>query len=195
MSWFSLLPPSFHPNPCSHSQFPHCCPCPWVIYTFIHVPCLVPSPSFHHYPPTPRPSGHIQSVPCFHACGSILFISLFCSLDSSYRWDRMVFVFHWLALLLSMIFSSSIHAIAKLLLTTELYFFVFVFFFPSFLLSFLFLTCEEKLYAFLFLTGFYVWGLMRPKVKVLHSSYLPLVLGFTELKVSLSGFPLGTLLH
>ena len=50
---------------------------------FIHVLPLVSSPSFHHYhPPT---SGHCQSVPCFHACGSILFLSLFFSLDSSHR--------------------------------------------------------------------------------------------------------------
>ena len=28
-----------------------------------------------------HPSGHCQSVPCFHSCASVLFVSLFCSLD------------------------------------------------------------------------------------------------------------------
>ena len=48
-------------------------------------------------PSPPHPSGYFQSAPRFHASGSILFISLICSLDSSYRWDHMVFVSHHLA--------------------------------------------------------------------------------------------------
>ena len=65
------LPSSAHPTPHSHRQSPHCRPCPWVIHT-----CSLTSP-FSFCPPlspSPLPSGHFQSVPCFHACGSILFI-------------------------------------------------------------------------------------------------------------------------
>ena len=49
--------------------------------SFIHVLWLVPSSSFHHSPPPLRP----LSVSCFHASSSILFVSLFCSLGSSYK--------------------------------------------------------------------------------------------------------------
>ena len=63
--------------------------------SFIHVLWLVPSPSFH---PFPLPLPLLQlSVPCFHASGSIFLITLFCSLDSSYKWGHMVFVFCQLA--------------------------------------------------------------------------------------------------
>ena len=44
------VPSSAHPTSHSHSQFPHCCP---VCGSFIHVLCLVPSPFFHRYPPSP----------------------------------------------------------------------------------------------------------------------------------------------
>ena len=43
------------------------------------------------------PSEICQSVPCSYASGFIWFITLFCSLDSTYEWDHMVFVFLWLA--------------------------------------------------------------------------------------------------
>ena len=36
-------------------------------------------------PPCPFPSLIYQSVPCIHASGLVLFISLFCSLDSAYK--------------------------------------------------------------------------------------------------------------
>ena len=75
------------------SQFPHYCPCPWVL----SISSLTNPFSFHHYAPPGSPPGHFQPVPWFYASGSILFVSLFCSLDSSYRWDQMVFVFHQLA--------------------------------------------------------------------------------------------------
>ena len=103
VSIFRPLPSSTHPSPCSHSQSPHCCPCPWASPT-----CSLssPSPSFHHFPPFPFPSGHCQSVPCFRACGSIVLVSLFCSLDSSYRWDHTVFVFHRLSFRFGKSYSS-----------------------------------------------------------------------------------------
>ena len=78
---FPLCPPPPIPTPLPHSQFPHCCPCPW---SFIHVLCH-PLPFFPPLSPSPHPSVHFQSVLCFHACGSILLFRLFCSLDSSYR--------------------------------------------------------------------------------------------------------------
>ena len=42
------------------------------------------------------PSETCQSAPCFHASGFILFISLVCSLDSTHKWDHVVFTFLWL---------------------------------------------------------------------------------------------------
>ena len=95
ISPFALLRPSQHlPLPCSHNQFSHCCPCPWVIHT-----CSLssPFPFFPPFSPSILPPGHCQSVPCFHAYGSISFVSLFWSLDSSCRWDHMVFAFYHLA--------------------------------------------------------------------------------------------------
>ena len=90
---FPPLPFSNHPTICSHSQFPHCCPCPLVIHT-----CCLSSPfSFPPLIPSPLLSAYFPSAPCFYTCDSVLFISLFCSLDSTYEWDHMVFVFHWLA--------------------------------------------------------------------------------------------------
>ena len=88
VSILPLLCFSFQPTLHSHSQSLHCCPCPRVIHT-----CSLTSP-FPFFPPfNPRlPSGSCQSVPCFHASGSVLLIGLFCSLDSSYKWDHMVFV-------------------------------------------------------------------------------------------------------
>ena len=77
-----------------HSHFPQCCPCAWVIHT---CPLSSPFPCFPPLSPTLLPPGHLQSVWCFYASGTILFVSLFCSWDSSYRWDHMVFVFHELA--------------------------------------------------------------------------------------------------
>ena len=88
---FALLCPSHPPTPLVNSHT--------VVHvhgSFIHILCVVPFPSFHGCP-SPRSFNHFQTTPCFHACGSILFVSLFCSLDSNYRWDHMLFVFHWLA--------------------------------------------------------------------------------------------------
>ena len=67
-------------------------------------------PLFSTAPPS---SGSCQSVLCFQVSGSVLFISLFCSLDSSYKWYHMVFVFHSLAYSLIIMLSRSIHAVTK----------------------------------------------------------------------------------
>ena len=62
----------------------------------INVLWLIPSPSFIQ---SLHPlSGHCRSsVLCIHASGSILFISLLCSLDSTSKWHHVVFVSHGLA--------------------------------------------------------------------------------------------------
>ena len=68
---FPPFPSSTHPIPCSHSRFPHCC---HIHGLFIHVLCLVPSPSSHHYPPSPSP---LVTFSLFHVSMSVV---LFCSL-------------------------------------------------------------------------------------------------------------------
>ena len=87
LSQFFLLcspPPS---PPLSSSQSPHCCPCSWVIHTW----CLTsPFPFFPPLPPYLLPSGRCQSVPCFHASGSIMLIWLFCSLGSFFPHHHLV---------------------------------------------------------------------------------------------------------
>ena len=64
------FPSSAQPTRPSHSQSPHCCPCPWVIHA-----CSLTNP-FHFFLPFPYPvsSGSCHSVPCFHVSGSVLFI-------------------------------------------------------------------------------------------------------------------------
>ena len=49
---FPPLPSFTYPIPRSHSQSPHCC---HIHGLYIHVFCLVPSPSFHHCSPPPSP--------------------------------------------------------------------------------------------------------------------------------------------
>ena len=106
--------------------FPFCTPPPspslspinplsivYVHGSFIHVLWLVVSPSFHHYCPSKLPSGHCQSFPCSHASGSIFLASLFCSLDSSYKWGHMVPAFPDWLISLSIIVSNSIPATTK----------------------------------------------------------------------------------
>ena len=68
--------PSVSPHPVGHYHG-----------SFIHVPCLDPSPSFSCFPSFPSPLVTVSLV-----SGSILLISLFCSLDPTYRWDHMAFL-------------------------------------------------------------------------------------------------------
>ena len=51
------LPSSAHPTPHSHRQFPHCCPCLWVIHT-----CSLSSPQVANT----RPMGQIQPSTLFY---------------------------------------------------------------------------------------------------------------------------------
>ena len=89
-----LLCPPLH----FHSQSPPCCPCPWVIYT-----CSLTRPF-----PLIAPSLLVT------ASGSVLLISLFCSLGSlgSFYSIRYLSFTAWLTSL-SVILSSSIHAVMK----------------------------------------------------------------------------------
>ena len=80
-SYFAhLLLPS--PTP-SLWPSPHCCLCLCVM----HVCSLANFFTFFH-PDYPLFSDSCQFVPRVHASASILFISLFCSLDSTYKWDH-----------------------------------------------------------------------------------------------------------
>ena len=98
-SWPPLLIPSLAPTD---------------THTVVHVPgssihdfWLVLSPSSHHYPPSPSP---LVTVSLFHVS---LPVVLFCSLDSSYRWDHMYLSFTTWLISLSIMLSSSIHAVTK----------------------------------------------------------------------------------
>ena len=82
---FIFFPLPFSPLiPASFQQSPHCCTCPWVLFTF----CYNPST-----PNLPRlaviPLSIYESVPIF-------LIGPVCSLDSIYEWSHMVCVFLWL---------------------------------------------------------------------------------------------------
>ena len=90
-----LCPPPHSPHqPPSLWPSPNCHLCLWVmnVYSLAH-----PFTFFHPVLPSSRLSHSCQSVPCVHASVSILFVDLFCSLDSAYKQDHIVFVFHCLA--------------------------------------------------------------------------------------------------
>ena len=71
VSSFPLVPSSSHPTPWSHSQFPHCCPCLWVIQK---CPLSSPFPFFPPLFPSPLPSG------TFSLLHGPMPVALFCSL-------------------------------------------------------------------------------------------------------------------
>ena len=103
------LPPSTQPALHFHSQSQHHCPYPWPLHI-----CSLANPfTYQSVPSSSLPSYSCQSIPWFYASGSILLISLFYSLDSFYKWDYMVFVFYQLSYSISIIVSSSIHAVQK----------------------------------------------------------------------------------
>ena len=84
-----------HPSPTLSSGQHHTVGCTYG--SGIYVLWLIPSPSFIQSPLSSLSSDSCQSAPCVHAYASILFISLFCSLDSTCKWDHMILVFFWLA--------------------------------------------------------------------------------------------------
>ena len=79
---------------------------------FIHVPWLIPSPSFHHYA---SPRSPLVTVSLFHVSmtDSILLVCLFCSLHSSCSEIIWYLSFTAWLISLSIIFCRSIHAVAK----------------------------------------------------------------------------------
>ena len=74
--------------------------------------CLISSPFFTQ-PPIPCLSDSYGSVLCIYESISILFVSLFYLLDSTYNWNDMVPVFLWMAFSLGIMFSRPIHAVTK----------------------------------------------------------------------------------
>ena len=84
--------------------FPHCSPLPHLLPTLPQsVPTLLsvpvspllmfldlPLPLLSLFSLSPLPSSHCQFVLYFHVSCSVLLISLFCWLGSSYRWDHTV---------------------------------------------------------------------------------------------------------
>ena len=67
---------------------------------FIHIP-WEPFPYFIPLSLSPLLSGHCQFVLHFNVSASIFLACLFSWLDSTHRWDHMVFVFHCLAYFLN----------------------------------------------------------------------------------------------
>ena len=109
---FLALPSSTQPIPHFHSHSPHCCPRPWVLhissltnpFTFFQTISTLPSSPL---------TGVSLFISWFYISGCILLMSVFCSFHSSYKWDHMVFVFPDYLILLSIIVSSSLHALMK----------------------------------------------------------------------------------
>ena len=90
ISSFSFLSPVYSPLP---QSIPILLSIPWVM----HVCSLT------------NPFTFFQIVPSsLLPFDSVLLVSLFCSLDSTYKWDHTEFVFHQQVYLLSVIVSSSI---------------------------------------------------------------------------------------
>ena len=78
---FHLLPPAFP----SGNHFTVVCICFSPLNPF----------TFFTQPPTPFPPDYCQSVLCISESVSILFVGLFCFLDSTYKWNHVVFIFLW----------------------------------------------------------------------------------------------------
>ena len=88
---------------------------PWLIHFITRSLCLLIPAT--HFPPCPRPLFLWQ--PPLGICSLYLwvwvqfcFVCLFCILNSTYKWNHVVFVFLWL-ILLSIIPSRSNHVVAN----------------------------------------------------------------------------------
>ena len=81
-------------------------PCLSVNYQFV---ILNPFPFFTHSSPNPFP---LATISLFSTSMSLFQFCLFCSLDSPYKWNHVVFVFLCL-IPFSLIPSSSIHAVSN----------------------------------------------------------------------------------
>ena len=91
-----LLPPFVPPLPSSTSPHP---PFPLAITILQSVSffflCSIPSP--FHPAPKPHPFWQLSVCSLYYVLVPTLLVSLFCSLDSTYKWNHIVFVFLWLA--------------------------------------------------------------------------------------------------
>ena len=67
--------------------------CWGVFFVLLFSFCLITSPFLPCPPTTTLPSDSCQSALCESV--SVLLVSLFCSLDSTYEWDHMILVFLW----------------------------------------------------------------------------------------------------
>ena len=98
------------PSSASPRTFPsgnhHTDVCVYEVFVF----CLIPS----SFSPSPPPSVYsCQFVFCIYESVSNLFVSLFCLLDSTYKWNHMALAFSDWLISLSIILSRCIHAVAK----------------------------------------------------------------------------------
>ena len=104
---FAPLHPA--PAPLSLWPSPHC----WLCLRVVHRCSLVNSFTFFHPVPPPILLCQLSVCSMWPRSDYILFITSFCSLYSTYKWAHMVFIFLWLAYLISIIISRFIHAVAK----------------------------------------------------------------------------------
>ena len=80
-----FLPPCVLPLPSSTSPHPPSILAVTIVLLFWRGGCLIPSPFLSRSLPSPLPSHNCQSVLYIYESVSILFLSLFCSLDSTYK--------------------------------------------------------------------------------------------------------------
>ena len=101
---------NFHIQP---SQ-PHLSLSMGLLYMFLDLTLPLLSPVIR----LPCPSGHYQFVLNFHVSGYILLTCLFWWLGSTYLWDYMVLSFTTWLISLSMLLTSSIHAVTRVGVTS-----------------------------------------------------------------------------
>ena len=78
----------------SHTPFPLIITIQLSVSMRVFFLCWIPSPLSLL---NPLPPNSCQFVLCIYESVSILFVSLFCSLYSTYKWSHMVLVFLWVA--------------------------------------------------------------------------------------------------
>ena len=100
LPFISLISPSPTPTPSNH-------------HTLVHESFFLFAQSLHLLPSPP-----LSCHPALYESVFILLVSSVCSLDSTYEWNDMVFVFLWLAYSLSIMFSRPIHTVAKVKLSS-----------------------------------------------------------------------------
>ena len=105
------LPPPLYPLLPPLSTLPLCYSPYYLLSIRVFPCCSIPS-AFSPSPSTSCPSDSCQSVLCIYASVLILFVTLFCSLHSTYKQEHTVLVLLWRLISLSTMFCSYIHAVA-----------------------------------------------------------------------------------